>query len=305
VERFSIEPRGAFGLAQANTYFGGWPTLSIEPDGLVMAFPVEEWRTSAAIVIRQEPSGLVVGEVHGPQDDAEAAWKTALAALSLDHDGSAFPEVGQRDPVIGRLQEHFGLMRPVCFHSPYEAGAAFVIGRRMSIVQTRSVRAKLSAEHGDAIVVGDQEFHAFPRPQVLLELDRFGPIFGEKMDRLHGIAEAALAGRLDRARLRDTPYTAAFADLLTLHGVGPFIAQGILIRGAGLPDELSDDEVTAQAVQYAYELPAPPNRAALEKLAEPWRPYRAWAMVLLHMWLRREGGPGFQRPGRQRSRSSA
>ena len=189
-------------LAQANTYFGGWPTLPGEPDAVVMTFPVEGWRTSAAVVVRQEPSGQVVGEVHGTEDDAEAAWKTALAALSLDHDGSGFPEVGQRDRVIGRLQEHFELMRPVCFHSPYEAAAAFVIGHRMSIAQTRSVRAKLAAEHGDAVSVGDQQFHAFPRPQVLLELERFGQIFGEKMDRLHGIAEAALAGRLDRERLR-------------------------------------------------------------------------------------------------------
>ena len=58
--------------------------------------------------------------------------------------------------------------------------------------------------------------------------------------------------------------------------------------------------------EYAYDLPSPPNRATIEKLAEPWRPYRAWAMVILHMWLRREGGPSFKRPGRQgraRSRS--
>jgi DNA-3-methyladenine glycosylase II len=268
-----------------------------------MTFPVEGWRASAAVVVRQEPSGQVVGDVHGTEDDAEAAWKTAMAALSLDHDGSAFPEVGQRDPVIGRLQDHFGLMRPVCFHSPYEAGAAFVIGHRMSIAQTRSVRAKLAAEHGDAVSVGDQQFHAFPRPQVLLELERFGPISGEKMDRLHGIAEAALSGRLDRERLRQTPYPDALADLLKLRGVGAFIAQGILIRGAGLPDEVSDDEVTAQAVQHAYALPAPPNRAAIQKLAEPWRPYRAWATVLLNMWLRREGGPSYQRPGRARARS--
>ena len=188
----------------------------------------------------------------------------------------------------------------------YEAAAALVIGHRLSIAQTRSLRAKLATEHGDSIAVGEQQFQAFPRPQLLLELDRFGPIFGEKIERLHGIAEAALAGRLDRARLRNTPYDEALAELRTLRGVGPFIAQAILIRGAGLADEVSDDDVTAQAVQYAYDLPSPPNRATIEKLAEPWRPYRAWAMVILHMWLRREGGPSFQRPGRQaraRSRS--
>ena len=205
-----------------------------------------------------------------------------------------------------RLQAHFGTVRPVCFHTPYEAAAALVIGHRLSIAQTRSLRARLATEHGAAVTVGDEQFSAFPRPQVLLELDRFGPIFGEKMERLHGIAEAALAGRLDRQRLRAMPAADALADLRSLRGVGAFIAQGILIRGAGLADEVSDDEVTSQAVQYAYGLASAPDRATIVKLAEPWRPYRAWAMVLLHMWLRREDGPGFQRPGRQsrvRSRS--
>jgi DNA-3-methyladenine glycosylase II len=303
VEHFSIQPAGPFSLGEANRYFGGWPTLAAEPAAIAMAFPVEGWRTSAAVVVRQDPSGLVTGEVEGGTGgDAESAWRTALAALSLDVDGSGWPEVGQRDPVIDRLLKHFGPLRPVCFHSPYEAAAALVIGHRLSIAQTRAIRARLAAEYGDAVAVGDEQFAAFPRPQVLLELDRFGPIFGEKMDRVHGIAEAALAGRLDRERLRGMPADEALADLRSLRGVGAFIAQGILVRGAAVADEVSDDEVTSQAVQLAYELPSPPGRATILQMAEAWRPYRAWAIVLLHMWLRREGGPGFRRPGRAKRR---
>jgi len=300
VERFRVEPRGPFGLAEANRYFGGWPVLAADASAIVMAFPVEGWRTSAAVVVRQEADGALTGEVHhATGQDAEAAWRTALAALSADADGAGFQAVGERDPVIGRLQAHFGTVRPVCFHTPYEAACALVIGHRLSIVQTRAIRARLAAEHGDALAVGDERFAAFPRPQVLLGLDGFGVVVGEKMDRVHGIAEAALSGRLDRERLRAMPYVEALADLRALRGVGAFIAQGILIRGASLVDELSDDEVTAQAVQYAYELPAVPDRAAIVRIAETWRPYRAWAMVLLHMWLRREGGPEFKRPGRR------
>jgi DNA-3-methyladenine glycosylase II len=302
VEHFRAEPSGPFSLAEATRYFGGWPVLTGDPSAIVMAFPVEGWRTSAAVVVRQEAAGALTGEVHhATGKDAEAAWRTALAALSADADGAGFQAVGQRDPVIGRLQEHFGTVRPVCFHTPYEAAAALVIGHRISIAQTRAVRASLSEEHGDAIVIGDERFVAFPRPEVLLGLDRFGAlVFGEKMERLHGIAEAAMAGRLDRERLRNMPYADALAELRTLRGVGPFIAQGILIRGASLVDEISDDEVTSQAVQYAYQLPQAPDRAAIVRIAESWRPYRAWAMVLLHMWLRREGGPAFKRPGRRR-----
>jgi DNA-3-methyladenine glycosylase II len=301
VQRFRVEPSGLFSLAEANRYFGGWPILASDPAAIVMAFPVEGWRTSAAVVVRQDAAGAVTGEVHHADgEDAEAAWRTALAALSLDADGAGFEAVGQRDPVIGGLQTHFGAFRPVCFHTPYEAAAALVIGHRLSIVQTRSIRARMAEEHGDALSVGDERFFAFPRPHVLLELDRFGAVVGEKMERLHGIAEAALSGRLDRERLRRLPYADALADLRTLRGVGAFIAQGILIRGASLVDEVSEDEVTAQAVQYAYSLPEVPDRAAIMRIAEAWRPYRAWATVLLHLWLRREDGPGYARPGRRR-----
>jgi DNA-3-methyladenine glycosylase II len=299
VKRFRVEPRGPFSLAEANRYFGGWPTVASDPSAIVMAFPVEGWRTSAAVVVRQEAAGALTGEVHHADgEDAEAAWRTALAALSADADGAGFQAVGQRDPVIGELQTHFGTVRPVCFHTPYEAACALVIGHRLSIVQTRAIRARLSEAHGDELAVGDERFFAFPRPQALLELDKFGVVFGEKMERVHGIAEAALSGRLDRERLRSVPYADALAELRTLRGVGPFIAQGILIRGASLVDEISDDEVTSQAVQHAYSLPEVPDRATILRLAEAWRPYRAWAMVLLHMGLRREGGPEFKRPGR-------
>jgi DNA-3-methyladenine glycosylase II len=207
----------------------------------------------------------------------------------LDYDGSDFPLVGQRDPVIGRLQAEFGYLRPVCFHSPYEAAAAFVISHRSSMAQARAVRTRLASERGETIHVGDDTFAAFPRPQVLLELGSFGPLVGEKLERLHGVAEAALAGRLDRQRLRQLPVETALAELRSLRGVGSFMAQGILLRGAGLVDEVPDDEVTRQAVQYAYDLPTLPSHQAVLARAELWRPYRMWSSVLLHVWLRRSG----------------
>ena len=80
-----------------------------------------------------------------------------------------------------------------------------------------------------------------------------------------------------------------------------FIAQGIVLRGAGVADEVPFDDVTAQAVQQAYELPTAPDRTSILARAEAWRPYRMWATVLLHQQLRREGRP-FRPAGRVRRR---
>jgi DNA-3-methyladenine glycosylase II len=48
--------------------------------------------------------------------------------------------------------------------------------------------------------------------------------------------------------------------------------------------------VSRQAVQRLYGLDHLPDPDELLRIAEPWRPYRMWATVLLHAWLRREGG---------------
>ena len=293
---FEYTPSGPFTLSLANEFFGGWPAYHPGELALAMAFPVEGWRSSALVVMRQAESGALKGEVFGPEP--EPAWQQALAVLSADADGAGWPAVGQRDPVLGRLQEQYQFLRPVLFHSPYEAAAAFIIGHRIRMEQGRAIRQNMAREFGDVITVGGAEFYAFPRPQVLQTITAIKGVNPQKIERLHAVAQAAVNGRLERAHLRTLPVDFALEKIQTLPGIGPFFAQGILFRGAGLVDEVTDDDTTAQAVQEAYALPSLPDRPAVLALAEAWRPYRMWATVMLHVWLRRErGGP--RRPPRR------
>jgi DNA-3-methyladenine glycosylase II len=291
---FEIEQRTPFDLTTANEYFGGWLPFSPDPAAVAMAFPVEGRNSSAAVVLRQPSTTRITGEVHvnGEDGDAALAWQQALAVLSLDSDATAWPDVGRRDPVIGRIQEAYRFLRPVLFHSPYEAAAAFIIGHRISIRQGRAIRQAMAEQVGGKIQAGDQTLHAFPRPEVLRELPSFQGISAEKIDRLHGIARATLDGLLDRSHLRSIPTEQALEQLCTLKGVGQFFSQGILMRGAGLNDEVPDDEVTKEAVQLSHNLPNRPSHQEVLEIAEAWRPYRMWATVLQHVWLRQEaGGP--------------
>ena len=288
---FELTPSGPFDLEQQNRYFGGWPGLSTGSEAIVMAFPIEVHDASAAVVMRQESAGgAVSGEVHGcPEALADVAWRQALAAISLDVDGSGWPAVGRRDPVIGELQSKYQLLRPVLFHSPYEAAAAFIIGHRISIRQARVLRARIAAQAGTALNVGGETFAAFPTPRRLLEAPALPGISSIKLDRLRSLARAAHDGLLDRDRLRVLSLERALAELQTLPGIGPFFAQGILYRGAGLVDGLSDDAITHHAVTKRYRLDSPADREKTLAVAESWRPYRGWAVVLLHVWAREQG----------------
>ena len=283
VARFELVPQGPFDLETEAGRFGGWPRLG---DAVLMAFPVEGWRSSAAVVMRQR-GNTIQGDVYGADEaDAERAWQQALATVSLDVDGQGFVDIGRRDPIIGRLQTEYANLRPVLFHSPYEAASAFIIGHRITILQTRRIRQRMAEQAGAAIEVDGTTVKAFPDPRALLRLESFPSVVLAKIERLHHVARAALEGTLDRARLRSMPEPEALTQLRTLPGIGEFFAQGILMRGAGLVDAVTDDDLTPRAIQLLYGLRERPDRAAVLKRAEAWRPFRMWAIVLLNVWLR-------------------
>src|SRR6266516_2992559 len=109
---------------------------------------------------------MVRGEIaeSGAADPARA-WAQAARILSLDHDATGYAALGERDPVVGELQRASGWLRPVLFHSPYEAACWAVISARLRQPVAARVRDRLAAEHGGAVRVEGTEFTTFPAPR--------------------------------------------------------------------------------------------------------------------------------------------
>ena len=309
---FTIHPQGPFDLATARDFAGGFAagigSRAVTDGSILMTFPVEGWATSAVVQIRQEPDGSIHGDVFG-DGDLETIQRQAARSLSLDHDGTGWPDVGRRDPVVGRQQERYGFLRPVCFFSAYEAATSFVIGQRISMVQTRRVKERLAEGVGDVVEVdvdGEQRsIRAFPRPQQLLALAEIPGVAAVKIERLHGLARAALDGRLATERLRGLPEDEALTELRALPGIGEWTASGVLTRGCGVADSLPlGDRVSREAIRHFHDLAELPDDEAWTAIAEPWRPYRMWATVLLHMaWRRDQPSTPSYRQGQARARN--
>ncbi|HEV8401458.1 MAG TPA: hypothetical protein VGQ31_00345 [Candidatus Limnocylindrales bacterium] len=299
---FTIEPLGRFSLAAARDFAGGFAAgigAHGTAAGLLMTFPVEGWRESAAVDVWQTADGRVHGEAHG-SDDVETVRRQAARSLSLDHDGRGWADVGERDPVLGALQAQFDWLRPVCFYSAYEAATSFVIGQRISMRQARVVKDRLSEEYGDAVEIDGRTVRPFPRPKRLLEVPSVSGLAQVKVERLHDLARAAIDGRLDTERLRMLPEAEALAELQALPGVGPWTASAILLRGCGVADAVPMvDDISRNAVAALYGLAEPPDDATWTAMSDVWRPYRMWASVLLHMaWRRQQPGTPSYRQGR-------
>jgi hypothetical protein len=67
---------------------------------IVMSFPVEGWKGSAAVVMRQSPDGRLNLLVRGPAAVVEQARAQALACLSLD------VAAKRHIPLTGRFSMH-------------------------------------------------------------------------------------------------------------------------------------------------------------------------------------------------------
>lgn len=296
-EEFTLTPRGPFSLAACARFLEGFtPAGYAERAGepLELAFPVEGDGRTAGVRVREHPYG-VTAEIVSPAAPAPglaAAIRSQVTRiLSLDVDGSGFPAVGDRDPVVAGLQRRYPGLRPIGFWSPYEAAAWAVIGRRIRIRQAATIKARMARELGEPVAFGDRVVHAFPAPRRLATLDGFAGLSGRKPEWLRSIAHAALDGRLDSAHLRALPHDEALAELTRLPGIGNFSAELILLRGAGDPDHAPRHEGRfARAVALAYDLPEPPSDEELRRLSQSWKPYRTWVTLLLRARLEDETG---------------
>jgi DNA-3-methyladenine glycosylase II len=253
-----------------------------------LAFAVDGGHGYAGAALRQpQADGPVeVALTLRGDADAESALAQVARVASLDHDGAAFLRVGEADPLIGALQRAHPGQRPVLFHSPYEAAAWAVISARRHAGRAARTREGLSIQLGETFELAGEEVHAFPQPEHLLGLgDQFPGLGLEQLTRLRGVAEAAQAGRLDVASLQAAGPELAFEQIQQLRGIGPFYAGLVVLRATGFADAMlpmPEPRLLAHAARF-YGSDGEPTVEWLGGLAEAWRPFRTWCMVLIRL----------------------
>lgn len=289
---FELHPTGPYSLAASAKFLEDFAPAAYEAKNeghLHMAFVADGGEDAVGVCVRTE-NRAIIGEVFGEADVA-VVRRQVERILSLDVDGSGFPQVGKRDPVVGRLQERYSGLRPVCFYSPYEAAAWAIIGNRIRIMQAARIKARMAEELGEVVEIHGQPEQVFPGPSRLARLEEFPGLFGRKVEYMRSLARADIEGRLDARYLRSLTVEEALGELKKLPGIGPFSAELILLRGAGEPDYLPENEPRlGRAVAMAYGLDAPPEPKELLELAEDWRPYRTWVSLHLRAMLEEETG---------------
>ncbi|HEX3801377.1 MAG TPA: DNA-3-methyladenine glycosylase [Solirubrobacteraceae bacterium] len=106
---------------------------------------------------------------------------------------------------------------------------------------------------------------------------------------LRSLAEHVIDGSLELDRLDSLSDEEVISELTAIKGIGRWSAHVFLMFHLGRPDILPVGDLgIRKAMMVAYGLDAMPLPAAMEEIAEPWRPYRSLASRYLWRSLNNE-----------------
>jgi AraC family transcriptional regulator of adaptative response / DNA-3-methyladenine glycosylase II len=163
---------------------------------------------------------------------------------------------------------------------PHELAIRAVLGQQVSVLGARTLAARLLASCGEPLrrPLGTVT-HAFPTAQALAASDPEQLA----MPRARRRALLSLAGALASGELAldvGAERAQARRRLSALVGVGPWTCEYIAMRALRDPDAFLASDL---GVRHALERLGHDGRpAAAARVAERWRPYRAYAVA--HLW---------------------
>jgi DNA-3-methyladenine glycosylase II len=275
---WDLSVHGSFDLEQTLAFgFGQRPAAPAGP--MRMAFCVDGLEEQAAVTVFSPAAGVLRITVEGVAAPDRVLAQVARI-LSVDVDATGYDALGQAEGLVGRLQRARPGLRPPLFHSAYEALCWSVLSARRPAAQMAELRTRLGRAHGRVFALDGVEVVAFPTPDQLLAVSDFPGLPEVKLQRLHAVAEAARAGRLDTDALRGLDPQVAAAELQQLPGIGPFYSELVTVRALGHTDLVPAAEVGAAEIAGSL-VGRALDAAGLAELARSWSPWRTWVCVAL------------------------
>jgi DNA-3-methyladenine glycosylase II len=180
---------------------------------------------------------------------------------------------GLGDARAGRPADHYGAL------------VRSIVGQQLSTKAARAIYGRLTDRFGGRT----------PTPEEVLADDpdalrTAAGLSHAKVAYLRSLAEHVIDGSLELSRLGDLPDEEVIDELVAVKGLGLWSAHMFLMFHLQRRDVLPVGDLGIRnAVKRLYALDELPTPAALEAIAEPWRPYRTLACRFL--WRSLEATP--------------
>jgi len=217
--------------------------------------------------------------------------QTAREVFDLDAPSAEISSaLGQDRSLRAALKKHQGIRVPGAWDG-FELTVRAILGQQISVKGATTLAGRIATRYGKPLdLAGEIEskglVRIFPSPEQLARA-RFNDIgiIRSRAETIRAVAKAVIAGDVHFDASQDPD---DFCEsLTTIRGIGDWTAQYVAMRALKNPDAFPGSDLgLLKAIDY-------PNRVTpkeLEKRAENWRPWRAYAAMLLWSSLSGFGG---------------
>ncbi len=222
-------------------------------------------------------------------EDTKKIW---INYLDLNRDYSLIKALYSKDEYVSKAME-FGYGIHILNQEIFECLISFIISTQNQIPRIKKIVAELSKMFGTEKKVGDEILYTFP---TLSELD------GVKKDDLYElkagyradyIADAVhkiSTGEVDLTKIKELTYPEAKNELMKIKGVGPKVADCVLLFSAGKSEAFPIDVWVKRTMQSLYLNENASLKEIESKAKMLFGDYAGFAQQYLFYYARENGG---------------
>jgi AraC family transcriptional regulator of adaptative response / DNA-3-methyladenine glycosylase II len=193
--------------------------------------------------------------------DLSADWAVIVASL-------------RTDPVLAaRVEADPGLRVPGCWNG-FELATRAILGQQITVKGATALAGRIASTFGQPFPLGSGLTHLFPAPETLADANLAGiGLPKARAETIRALARAVCDGQISFEGIIDLE--AFLARLCEIPGIGKWTAQYVAMRALGEPDVFPSGDLgllRALGLETCREL---------ERCAEAWRPWRAYAAMYL------------------------
>jgi 3-methyladenine DNA glycosylase/8-oxoguanine DNA glycosylase len=217
-------------------------------------------------------------EISGSRSgELDAPWVSAVLGTN-----AAMPVFD--DPIMAALARKHAGLRPWSAGSLFDGVVSSIVGQSISVAAAATTERRLCERFNEALHLDGRQFWPPPRPEQLASSSaafiRQSGVTTKRAEAL--VAVGTLFASAPTREAFDANPVAAVERLAAVSGIGPWTIQSALLWGIATSDAHPTRDVALLRAARAH-YPEISDLKDLDRVAERWKPYRAWAARLL--WL--------------------
>lgn len=203
-------------------------------------------------------------------------------------DLQSFYAISSKDDSLRLLTQQYRGVKPPRFPTIFEALINSIACQQLTLDLGILMINRLAKNFGMGFTDGEITYHAFPRPEDLaIASESDLKKLGFSHQKVHAIKELSINvanNKINLTNLEELTNEEAIKFLSSLHGIGRWSAEYVLLRGLGRLDIFPGDDVGAKNnLQRVFHMDKRPSYEDISEMTSRWHPFEG--LVYFHLLL--------------------